>query len=740
MKLFVRTLVLLLVFGCNQKKEIGKMSMDNLNRYQEYIVEVSHGIVSADTEVRVMLKEPMAQWEGGKELDTDLLRVSPKTKGKVVALDGRTIAFVPEGKLEQDTTYEFTLDLEKLIPDVPKELRKFNFGIKTLKQQFNIYTQALQSYSKDYQYLEGQLRSADKLDLETAKKLIGASQNGRAVSIKFDASVPSGTVMQFKIDSIQRLEEDSELVVSWDGKAMGIESMGKNTLKIPGKSNFSILDVTVESGAKQVVLINFSDPLKKGQNFKGLVVLEGEQNPKYDIDGNVLKVYPSKEITGAVSLNIYEGIQSVDGYRLETNRTEQITFEQIRPEVRFLSNGSILPSSNNLKINFETVNLRSVHVSVLRIYENNVLQFLQDNSINGNYNLRTVARPIATKVIDLQGQLSLQTGKWTAHALDLKSLITPEPGAIYRVEFDIKPSYSLYTCETTNFDSDREVGDDYDAESESSNWDGAENYYGNYYYYDYNWNERENPCHTSYYYDKTIGTNILASDIGVTIKRGANKRYFVAVNDIISTDPIAGAKVTFYNYQQQVLGTVITDPEGTSFYDSENLAYFALVENQGQKTYVRLNDGNALSVSKFKVDGAVLQKGMKGFIFGERGVWRPGDRIFLSFMLNDNANTLPEDHPVKLELLDPYNKVVYREIKTDAIHNFYSFELDTDENAPTGNWVARISVGGAVFTKTLKIETIKPNRLKIKTEFAEEVLNGDGPIKGAMEVAWLHGA
>lgn len=739
MRLLIRTLVLLLVFGCKQKQENGKMTMDNINLYQEYITEVSHGIIPVDTEVRVVLREPLAQLESGKELDSDLLRATPKTKGKVMALDGRTIAFVPENKLEQDTTYEFTLDLGRLLADVPKELNKFNFGVRTIKQQFNIYTQALQSYSRDFQYVDGQLRSADKLDLETAKKLVGAVQNGKVVPIKFDTSVKSGTVMQFKIDSIQRFEEDSELVVSWDGKAIGIESAGINTLKIPGKNNFSILDVTVESGVHQIVLINFSDPLKKGQNFKGLVVLEGEESPKYDIDGNVLKVYPSKEITGTVSLNVYEGIQRADGYRLKTNLSEQIAFEQIKPEVRLLSNGSILPASHNLKINFETVNLRAVQVSVLRIFENNVFQFLQDNNLNGNYNLRRVARPIATKKIDLEDPLSPQTGKWKAHALDLRSLIAPEPGAIYRVEFDIKPSYSLYNCDTTNFDTENEGEDNYDGDMEDSNWDGVETYYGNY-YYNYNWNERENPCHTSYYYDNTIGTNILASDIGVTIKRGTNKRYFIAVNDIISTEPIAGATVIFYNYQQQVLETVTTNQEGTAFYDSESTAYFASVENQGQKAYVKLNDGNALSVSKFKVDGAVLQKGLKGFIFGERGVWRPGDKIYLSFILNDNANTLAGDHPVKLELLDPYNKLVHREVKTYSADNFYSFELKSDENAPTGNWTARVSVGGATFTKTVKIETIKPNRLKIDTEFAEEILSGNAPVRGTMKVAWLHGA
>jgi len=38
---------------------------------------------------------------------------------------------------------------------------------------------------------------------------------------------------------------------------------------------------------------------------------------------------------------------------------------------------------------------------------------------------------------------------------------------------------------------------------------------------------------------------------------------------------------------------------------------------------------------------------------------------------------------------------------------------------PTGNWLAKNFCRGAPLTKTIKIETIKPNRLKIKTDFEE---------------------
>ena len=731
--------IFIFLIGCTSKKESSIGKFDELNKYQEYISEVSHGIISAKSDVRVVLNQPIESWNNGDELDSDLLVVEPKVKGKVVALNNRTIAFVPEKSFRQDTDYTFTLVLKNIIDDIPKDLRTMVFGVRTQKQQFNVYTEPVQSHSKNLQYINGQVRSSDVMSLSILKELIVVKRKGKILELQYDDAVSEGNQFYFKIDSIQRYEEDTELEITWDGAKHAIESSGKNVIKIPGKNNFTVLEALVQTGEEQLVLINFSDPIKKGQNFKGLVVLEGVDSPKFSIDGNTLKVYPNTDMKGTAQLEVFEGIESVDGYKLKSKFEERMAFEQIKPEVRLLSNGTILPSSNNLKINFETVNLKAVNVSVLKIYENNILQFLQGNTIDGNYNLRSVARPIAKKRIVLENRLSNTNGKWSAHALDLKTLITPDVGAIYRVEFDIDPSFSSYQCEATNFGTKTDIEDNFDEDQEDSSWDGIETYYEDY-YYNYDWNERENPCHTSYYYNKVIGINVLASDLGVTIKKGVNNSYFIAVNDILNTNPIAGAKVTFYNYQQQAIGNVTTNVEGTSIFDAQKVAYFAIVENNGQKTYVKLNDGNALSVSKFNVAGVQLQKGIKGFLFGERGVWRPGDQIFLSFLLNDNANKLPADHPVKLELLDPYNKVVLREIQKAGLNNFYHFAIKTEENAPTGNWLAKVSVGGASFTKTIKIETIKPNRLKIKTEFEQEVLSGSNPINGSLEVKWLHGA
>ena len=215
-----------------------------------------------------------------------------------------------------------------------------------------------------------------------------ASHKGKSKAIKFDDAVKKGAQFPFKIDSIQRYETDTEIKITWDGGKFDIDSKGEDNITIPGKSNFSVLDATVETGENAVVLVNFSDPIKNGQNFKGLVVLETDANPKYAVDGNTLKVYPSQDIEGSVALSVFEGIESTDGFKLKLPFTERIAFEQLKPQVRLLSNGTILPTSNNLKINFETVNLKSVNVAVFKVFQNNILQFLQQNDLNGHSDLR----------------------------------------------------------------------------------------------------------------------------------------------------------------------------------------------------------------------------------------------------------------------------------------------------------------------------------------------------------------
>ena len=65
------------------------------------------------------------------------------------------------------------------------------------------------------------------------------------------------------------------------------------------------------------------------------------------------------------------------------------------------------------------MNLNAVDVRITRIYENNMLQFLQVNSLEGNQELRRVGKLIIKKKIALQNNGNPTRNKWNNYSIDL---------------------------------------------------------------------------------------------------------------------------------------------------------------------------------------------------------------------------------------------------------------------------------------------------------------------------------
>jgi hypothetical protein len=742
------------VVSCKKKD----VETDNLFKFREYISYTTSGLVSVADPIEINLAKEVDGWEMGKNMDVNIINITPHVQGKLTVANKHALLFTPDEYLDPSTEYTVSVKLSDIYKNVKKGFETYTFQFKTITPNFNIVTNNLQSYSKNWQYLEAVIRSADVISLKDAKKLVEAFQGKKKLSLAFNEANEHSRIFEFKIDSINRKINDSEILVKWNGKAIKADNEGETKVFIPGINNFTIVNVEVVQSPEQYLSINFSDPLKTQQNFDGLVSLQTAKNPKYVVDGNVLKVYPESKLVGNIQVDVFQGIANTDGYKLKKPFSEIIAFEELKPQVRLISNGTILPNSQELKFNFEAVNLKAVDVRVIKIFKNNVLQFLQDNDLSNNesYNMKHVGRRIAKQTIQLQTAAE-NTGKWKAYTIDLSKFLKADPGAIYRIELSFKKDYSLYNCDTnahvTNTEDDEyeEYYEDehYENEPEESApedeelreeayWDNLVYSYKN---YSYNWREEENPCHNAYYNEsKIVSQNLLASNIGVIAKQGANNSYYFAVSNILTTEPEESATVKLYNFQQQELASVITDKEGLISVDLKKNAAFAIVSKGKNTTYIKLADGNSLSLSKFDVSGNKLQRGLKGYIYGERGVWRPGDTLHLTFILNDFSNPLPKGHPVKMEITDPNGKLVYKNVMSYHVNNFYKFTVTTSPEDKTGNYNAKVSVGGASFYKGLKIETVKPNRLKIKVDFENDILSSNAPLKGSLDVKWLHGA
>jgi uncharacterized protein YfaS (alpha-2-macroglobulin family) len=726
----------MIAIACN-KKSLEEFLSD-VSLYEGYIESFTTGYVSVHDPIQIVFAQdlPKSILESGSA--KNWFDISPKVDGEVVVLNENSVQFVPRKKLEQNKEYRVSFQLHKVF-DVPDELREFNFAIHTLKQDFLVKVNEIQSYDRDWHYIKCVLETTDLLEPETAKNLVEASQEGNKLKIKFDKNDTLIRSLSFIIDSVNRKIDDSKVKLSWNGRTYKIDQKGEEEIVIPGKNNFKVLQIEVDHGDEQSVKINFSDPLKRDQNFKGLVQIEDADQLKYRVEGNVLYVYPSERLLGSKSIRVFQGILTTDDLKMKRDHHDNIYFEELKPDVRIIKSGTFLPSSENLKVNFEAVNLRAVDVMVYRIHSRNVLQFLQVNSFEENDDMYRVGAPIAKTTIELNHPTPKSHTRWNSYALDLSKIMKPDPGAIYRVVFSIRPQYSLYSCpEALEPLEKRKKGfnpADYDRRSRHDYFEDEEDYYS---WYD--WRETKNPCEQAYYSYPFAATNVIATDLGVIVKHGDDGGYLFAVTNLVSTRPVAGAQIELYTFDQQLIHTLKTNSEGIATFKTNRYAYFALVKKDKQVTPVKLAENLSNSVSAFDVAGERLSDGLNGFIYGDRGVWRPGDTIFLGFILNARQAFGEHRHPVKLSVYNARGILVHQTFANSNKAHHYAFAVPTSPEAETGNWEAVVQVGGAIFRKNLFVETIKPNRLKIKTEFDSKVLKAGEKTKGKMLVSWLHGA
>ncbi|MGE5943772.1 MAG: Ig-like domain-containing protein, partial [Flavobacteriales bacterium] len=280
-KLLVLVTIIVLATAC-KKKEV---ETDNLYKFRDYISYTTSGLTSVADPIIVNLTKDVEGWETDKDVSADILKIEPYVQGKLKANNKHALIFIPDEPLQPDTEYTVTVQLSDIYKNIPKEFNSYTFQFKTITPNFNLVTTNLQSYSKEWQYLEGVIKSADVISLDKAKQLVEAFQDKKKLAIVFNEGNKNSKAFEFKIDSINRKIEDDEILVKWDGSSIKSDTKGENKVSIPGISNFSIINVSVVQIPEQYLSINFSDPLKKQQNFDGLVTLQKVKNPKYIVDG-----------------------------------------------------------------------------------------------------------------------------------------------------------------------------------------------------------------------------------------------------------------------------------------------------------------------------------------------------------------------------------------------------------------------------------------------------------------------
>lgn len=672
---------------------------------------------------------------------------TPPARGSWTLLDDRTAQFTPDRPWRK-AGFVLSVDTGVLGGTEPGK-RGFSVSFAVKPATVEVVPDGLYADSGDSFTFSGILVTDIPVGADAARKMVSARLGAKGRRAKLETvweDEGPATARRFTVRGISRAKEDRYLTLSWNGRTAGSKDAGEKSWLVPAASEFRVLEIAADDPS--VVRVRFSDPLDRSQDLRGLVQAGDLVNVRYTVDSNVLSLYTADGWKADTGITVHTGIRSSTGKTLAVQAAAQISRDWEIPEVRFAGEGVILPTTSGVIVPVETKNLRGLIVEAYRIYGDNILQFLQVNELDGSNELLRVGDPVWSSSFDFNWDDGMKN-RWVPRGLDLSALVKQNPSGMIQLRVTFRNRHVLYECPADHQDfsalpmpADGIPLDRKESSSEQSYWSYFEGM-------DWKtrqtyWRYRNDPCHPAFYlynyHDEIVQRkNVLVSDLGIMAKLDSDGAYHVTVADIGTAQPAAGVGVSIYTYSRQMAASGKTDANGFFTAKPAGDASFITATRGGQTSYLSLGAGAALGVSHFPVDGVKPEKGVKGFIYGERGVWRPGDDIHLVFVMQDLAKRLPANFPVTFELQDPKGRIAQTAVYSNAVGGFYRIDTKTGADDPTGPWIARVKAGGQVWSKTLRVETIVPNRLSISLKTRDPILRAEGN-QCTLSAAWLHGA
>ncbi len=710
--------------------------------FSKYISGHTPNVISNRSNIRVVLTDTLSEQKIASINTENLFKFYPDIKGETKIYNQQEVVFTPKTPLPSNTSYKCKFYLDKVV-EVEKDKKEFIFQFNTRKQDFSLFNKGFFPYQLNdntYQRFQGELQSADYIDEVTLNKIFSAKQGDQKLSVNWNHTA-DGEHHYFTIDSIKRTEKGSQLDIQVLNHTKKDEKIEQG-IYIPAKDEFDIIEIKTIDSEEQYVSILCSDPVNDKKDLRGLIRFKEHIGVKIATYGNEIKVFPKKTLKGKYKLIIEKGLSSLSNIPLGKKYTHSIYFKEVAdPEVEFLAEGNIMPHTSTTHIPFKAISLKGIKVRIIRIFKDNVPQFFQMNKIDGTNELKRVGRIVFEGNVPLDASKDLS--EWNIFSLDLTKFIKEEPGAIYNVQINFTRDQALLPC---NKDEEAEtenaklpIFQKNKNDEDLHSWRG----FNTYDYTNYNWDERYDPCKESYYigdrHEKEI--NVISTNVGVVVKKGSNDKLQVFTQNITNAQPMAQVEVKALNFQNRVIGKGITNGKGLTEITVKGKPYMLIAQKDNEYTYVRLDDASSLPLTMFETGGEIAEYGISGFLYAERSVWRPGDSIFMNLMIKDAENVIPKDHPITFELIDPKGNIIDKSVTHHIPSGILSFKTATKPDAFTGNWHVKAKLGGVEFSKKVRIETIKPNRLKfnLKIKDGEEVITNTSEIEGDLTVKYLHG-
>mgnify|MGYP001041107820 CR=1 FL=1 len=457
-------------------------------------------------------------------------------------------------------------------------------------------------------------------------------------------------------------------------------------------------DVDAEA-ADPRICINFSTPLPRGKtDLSGYVVVDGASNIAVET-GESQICLTGVEHGKRYHVKVRAGLPSADNEKLGKDVELDIYVADRSPFVGFANNAYVLPAGLGGGLPITSVNAKSADVVIYRIGDRSIATAVRNGIFKGTltgYSAEDVANQYGEKV--WTGTVDLAAGANNA----MVTTAIPVKDALPNIE----PGAYVVTAKVTG--------------------DKSQDY----------WNDLA----TQWFIVTDLGLTTVSGDDGV----------HAFVRSLTSAQPVADAKVRLVAVNNEILGESTTDANGEAVFAP------GLARGDGGRapqllvTETAAGDYAFLDVSKPAFD--LTDRGVEGrpspgpldlFATTERGVYRPGETVFLTALLRDPHVKAVTNLPLTLDVERPDGVVASHEVLTDRGAGSYFKALALDGNAMRGAWTLRLYAdpkARALDTVTFLVEDFEPERL------AFDISAPNAPFKtgepNAIDVAakYLYGA
>ncbi|WP_127126528.1 alpha-2-macroglobulin family protein [Pseudoflavitalea rhizosphaerae] len=522
-----------------------------------------------------------------------------------------------------------------------------------------------------FNYLVNPNTIKDKLKLTLGENPVSYS----VITLSNDSRI------SLKLQNLKMEDKDLEIKLALDkglvpeGGSNGTAAVIENNIFVPSPYNLTVNDVSAEhdgSGgivyvrtSQQIQMANLAASIKFNPAVKFTVA---QTDDGFSISSDEFNSDKSYTIT------LLKGMKGRIGGTLREQFDGNVAFGELEPGVSFTNKkGMYLSSKGNQNIEVRITNVQKVKVTISKIYESNIL------------------------VAQRYGYYPQNRGGYS--------------------EYD-DYYYSDYSNNLT-------MGDIiYEKEIETRSLPK----YGNSRLFNFNIEDRLPELKGIYHIMIRSGTDywvsdsrlISKSDLGLIAKEG-NGKIIVFANSIQTAQAVNGVNVVAYGNNNQVLGTAATNAEGVAeiALSRKEFAGFrpAMIVAKTAEDFNFLPfNTTAVNTSRFEVGGKRTNStGLDAFIYPERDIYRPGEKVNFSVIIRDRQWKSPGELPVKLKFLMPNGK----EMKSfrKSLNNQGSLEGDIEMpvSAITGNYVLEVYTSNDVLlgSKAFNIEEFVPDRIRV---------------------------